>query len=1273
MKQRYGCRAAPMAGVSALVLGAALLVSCAGGSRAPQADTASADPAAIDRLRRTAQSQIQRPVAAAMKAPLPPGVPPEQLTPIPDDPADPARLPLASVLDLLAAQASAAEDTEFSEITVSEPQAQEAMRLYIAGRMRLLSGDVQGASAEFVASLRLDPRPGEAWRELGEAQLAAGNRNGAMLSLQRAVARNASDVRSLELLGRFAIERRDYTIAAVQLGRLRSQPLAGLDPALPYIVDAQLGRALGGLGYVNASVEALRSAVDLPERFTQTTSRPEALSAVYRQRGDLWRDIGDGLARLGLFDEALRAYDQAAQLPTLNPASLTPRRVYAALKSGRPALAQQLLLEQIIAARGRVDDSVLDLIPYAVGGTRDRAAPVAEALAAVPEILTPRERALAASDLSRARAAALPGDEGIAVLRAHLARTPTDEAALSDLLARRQDDGTQKMVEEVVRLIEAAPLNEPRYTSTLSRTGVAPDDVVAAVAALPPELSATAGAALLQARALLQTGRAGDAERVLATAAELHGTNPGITVARVRTLAAQGRFAEADAVLATLPDAPGDGALQYAKALALAERGDFDSAIDRLAAMLDAPDGAMPVGAPPRAEVAVLAGTLNVRAQRFEAAERRFKQAIEADPGADEAYAGLLFLYAGTGPLANEDKLLDAARLLREARPSSPTLRWIRAREAIARSQFDLAERELLDLDQEYPSRAEVVETLVAMWLRSGSRAHAESWLRTRAAAVTEGHAEYLHQLADVLVVNGKAEEAAELLEDRIAKYPGDLGAARRLENVLRDKLGRGAEADEMALARLATAPRTLENLLERAAVLARLGRVEQAIAAADEAFAATGDVPESKLAQVSGFVLNLAQESQRRGNLPAAPQVVSRIVERVPGVNAQAHAARIILLSRAEPIDADEIIRAADLAAARHPEFGVAAYVLAIDQLVTARTSSSQMELAPADRFRERVARATPALRIAEHAAARTDPLDERLIAAWIIAATSADNGASLATCVRRAREQNRLEPALDLLAGGEQARAQARNRARADWLYAIAASLSDSGQDEQADELYELCLEIQPQHPTANNARGYRLLEQGRRIDEAARMIEIAFDQMPDEAAIIDSMGWARYKQGLIHDERGPDGVVTRRGAINLLEQCVELAKAEGDPTILAVVIDHLADALWAGGHRERAIALWDDAASKAAAMLKSFEALSKSDPIAARLELLSPMAERELRSLVPAASAKARAAREDGEPAIAPIFGPINSPHRPHEPAEITTPPSPMPAPIEVAPTP
>jgi len=1260
-----------MAGYSAIVLSAALLASCAGGSRSPQA-AAGSDPAAIERLRRSAQSQIERPIAAAMKAPLPPGVPPEQLSPIPEDPSDPARLPLASVLELLETQASAKPpDTEFAEIVVSEAQAQEAMRLYIAGRMRLLSGDVQGASADFVASLRLDPRPGETWRELGEAQLAAGNRNGAMMSLQRAVARNASDVRSLELLGRFAIERRDYSIAAVQLGRLRAQPLAGLDPALPYIVDAQLGRALGGLGYVNASIEALRSAVDLPERFTHTTSRPEALSAVYRQRGDLWRDIGDGLVRLGLFDEALKAYTQAAQLPTLNPASLTPRRVYAALKSGRPALAQQLLLEQIIAARGRVDDSVLDLIPYAVGGTRERAAPVAEALAAVPELLTPRERALAASDLSRARAAALTGDEGIAVLRAHLALTPTDEAALSDLLARRRDDGAQSVVEEVVRLIEVAPLNEPRYSSTLSRTGLSPDDVIEAVTALPPARRTSAGASLLYARMLLQTGRADDAEQELAAAAARHGTNPGITVARVRALSAQGRFAEADAVLATLPDSPGDGALQYAKALALAERGDIDGAIDRLTAMLDAPGGAMPPGSPPRAEVAVLAGTLNVRAQRFDAAERRFTQAIDADPGSDEAYAGLLFLYAGTGPLADEDKLLDAARMLREARPSSPTLRWIRAREAIARSQFDLAERELLDLDQEYPSRAEVVDTLVAMWLRSGSRAHAESWLRTRAAAIAEGNAEYLHQLADVLVVNGKSEEAAELLEDRVAKFPGDVAATRRLESVLRDKLGRGAEADEMALNRLATAPRTLENLLERAAVLARLGRVDQAIAAADEAFAAAGDVPDSKLPQISGFVLNLAQESQRRGNLPAAPQVVSRIVDRVPGVNVQAHAARIILLTRVQPVDADAIIRAADLAAERHPEFGVAAYVLAIDQLVTARNAPNQMELAPADRFRERLERATPALRIAEHAAARAEPLDERLIAAWIIAATSADNGASLATCVRRARAQNRLEPALDLLAGGEQPRAAARSRARADWLYAIAASLSDSGEEEQADELYELCLEIQPQHATANNARGYRLLEQGRRIDEAARMIEIAFDQLPDEAAIIDSMGWARYKQGIIHDERGPDGVVTRRGAINLLEQCVEVAKAEGDPTIIAVVVDHLADALWAGGHRERAIALWEEAAAKATSMLKAFDERATTDPIAARLELLSPMAERELRALVPSATAKARAAREDGEPAIAPIFGPVNRPQQQRQPQEITI--EQPPAPIEAAPTP
>lgn len=96
------------------------------------------------------------------------------------------------------------------------------------------------------------------------------------------------------------------------------------------------------------------------------------------------------------------------------------------------------------------------------------------------------------------------------------------------------------------------------------------------------------------------------------------------------------------------------------------------------------------------------------------------------------------------------------------------------------------------------------------------------------------------------------------------------------------------------------------------------------------------------------------------------------------------------------------------------------------------------------------------------------------------------------------------------------------------------------------------------------AMNALGYMLTVNTDRYEEARRLIEAALERSPEDAAVIDSMGWVLYKLGRLEEARG------------YLEKA--MAKA-ADPEISA----HLGEVLWALGQREQARAVWDKALAR------------------------------------------------------------------------------------------
>jgi len=115
----------------------------------------------------------------------------------------------------------------------------------------------------------------------------------------------------------------------------------------------------------------------------------------------------------------------------------------------------------------------------------------------------------------------------------------------------------------------------------------------------------------------------------------------------------------------------------------------------------------------------------------------------------------------------------------------------------------------------------------------------------------------------------------------------------------------------------------------------------------------------------------------------------------------------------------------------------------------------------------------------------------------------------------------------------------------------------------DVQETQLKKL-IQLKPDYAHAYNALGYSLADRNERLGEARDLIEKALKIAPDDAAIIDSMGWVLYRLGDLSR------------AVELLQRAYE---ARPDAEIAA----HLGEVLWASNRKPEAQRLWRAALAK------------------------------------------------------------------------------------------
>ena len=1204
----------PTALAGALAVSVAL-GACASNQTKPEAtDTAGvqSSPAhteASSRLQKRMAREIKSPVATARAASAPTGVAPDQITALQGDALVLARTPTD---EALAAMAGLLPDPRSpAPRVIDDADAAAALRAYITGRAARLAGDLDIALAELERSARLNPNPAEPWREMAEVYLARGDRHSAERDFQRAFDRNPTDPSVLERTALLPVEGSPSDAIAGALARLHRIEPDQLDPAMPYLVPAGLGRVLVDRGYAAAGAEMLEQAANLPTSFGQATNFREALSDLYRRRGELYRDAGDAQMRLDRPVEALALYDLGSQLPLLDPDSMLGHRVAALLRMGRPAAAAAIVLVSIEERDGQIRPLHVELLAD-IAAVSETGPAIIESLRDQEARVTPEVARATHQTRIRAIAALLPPVEARAFLRREIVAQGADAALIADLYERLDAADTAAPVREAILLTDLDPASVDRYVEALITAKSSLKDLLDLSATVADQGGPTfaESRALVHARLLMLVGQYREALSTLESVGSTDELLCAAKLERIRAMRAVARHAEARAVLDTVDIAICPTALM-GKAELLAE---FDRPADALE-LLDRAEENPDLSDPERARIALLAARILTSERRYPEAERRFRQVLVLDPTNEAGYAGLMTLFAQGGAMADERRLMAVVRDLRDTAPESRTFRMLRARDLLTRNRTDLAERELIEILDRYPDDSSSVGLLVRIWTEQDRVDHAEAWLRDRLARMPGSRADRI-ELARLLVESRRAREAAALLEEWLALSPADQPVSITLESVYREALDDPAYAAQLARQRLERAPVTIDTLGETAVLQLATLQADQARISVRRMLelATATDRP----ADAWGNRIAAEVGDQLKGQTidpSVARAIFDDLALHVPDLSEGVLLARVQLMGLSE-VPVASMIEAADLAALRFPQTRDRAFDILLDairsgqvlrspEMVVERVDAPGTIRRPLDapdgtereQFEAARDRMAMAFAVIDHLhQTRPGPLRPSTSAlaldiAMRIVQAGGESGepylsASVDDMLARPDRDDvlsawiRLNP--DFVEGTVQNSATSTQRADAcDWFSSV---LHNAGDDHRADTVARLALEFEPDHPTANNNLGYRFLERDENIDEAVILIERAYRQSPDAPNVIDSMAWAMYKIGVMHDEFAADGTFIRPGAVSLLRKAVRLVEDRNNTVDMffmrPVLLEHLGDAEWAAGDETAAIANWREA---------------------------------------------------------------------------------------------
>jgi tetratricopeptide (TPR) repeat protein len=135
-------------------------------------------------------------------------------------------------------------------------------------------------------------------------------------------------------------------------------------------------------------------------------------------------------------------------------------------------------------------------------------------------------------------------------------------------------------------------------------------------------------------------------------------------------------------------------------------------------------------------------------------------------------------------------------------------------------------------------------------------------------------------------------------------------------------------------------------------------------------------------------------------------------------------------------------------------------------------------------------------------------------------------------------------------------------------------------AGKPEAAIRELRKLLKDRPDDAVVQNALGYTLADRDQNLDEAAALVGAALAQTPDSAAVLDSMGWVRFRQERLTE------------ALEYLVRARDL----GDDAEIDL---HLGEVQWALGNRDQARKTWQEALQRQPENARLKERLERAGP--------------------------------------------------------------------------
>lgn len=1080
--------------------------------------------------------------------PPPPGVEPGVLT---QSASEKSHLSLKEALQRLASdhEPTAAQPRRAID-AVAETA---ALRHFVRGRDAALADRHIVAITELNRALELDPDAPAILAALARSYVAMGNQSRAAQAYERLLVLTPDDSEAQLAVALAAAAQHEYARAA---GIIAARRVSGAsfshDQGADVLADFTLAAALRHLGFDRAGIEIATNLTEPQLNHIDQTRYANQILAAYRGQSELWRWVGDAHCRLGEFENALEAYRLSGGFASPDPTALHPRVIYANLRLGRSFTAQRELLAALQTDPESVSERDVRLCAYVF----THAQPVQHLAAAVAEMYRERPDH---SELARAAASLLPPHDSAQLLREFVDRRPRDLHAVGSLLNWLAVDdaagGLDAAVGLTADLVRSHPDLSGQYIGKLFFAAPRPLRLVNVARQHAMETEPSPAAANIEIRTLALTGALGEAWS-LVQHARARWPHDAALVSLELDLAVM--LEEPALIERALDRASVYDEVSVLLAIARSYRvtGEANTALQYAELAVEAAD---PQGSPRDLQRQTLLELANATLafagqQRSREAIQQWSReartiamrALEIEHDSDDVHEFLLNLHGPNGPLQDSEKLRATARRLLESNPDSRLYARLAAEEAINHGRFDQALERVIYLYDSDPADTRALRLAITAWVRQGNVDAAMAWVKERLES-RPGDPALLEAWAELMIMQQRTDEAAYFLQQALTNDPRDAVARQLLEKIYRST-GQPDKAFRLGEQRLLLRPRGVRREMELAALYAGVGMDQEAMSRIRWLSERIDQAAYDHLATVIAVLGRMDDASEEVHRMTV--RFVQHTAEQYPDSPLQLYGAGLRSMGRLGQLDD------------------------AFDALVRKAAASSQGASGPTPQHALVWRELAQALIDDGQRMAAARALHIRLLADEPTEQTARDMLATFAVVADAAVPDGRAALTLtlvhELAARGQLPRLS--GMAEADSIASVLFHASQIfgllGNDGGSEALLKAVIADDTENATALNNLGYMGIEAGRSDEQTAAWIDRARDLASDDASILDTMGWLRYRQGRFDGDDGAIGYIQKSLA------------ASGEPS--AEVLDHLGDVQWRLGLRDAAFDSWRQAAA-------------------------------------------------------------------------------------------